>query len=121
MTIARTEYERLKAKTGEGASDGRGGGPTLPKPDAQRRVPAVAYLPASIARQLTRDRKAAGLSQVVLGKRASVRRETISNIESGTHTVSVCIVESIERAMESHRRGKVKMAGGREKSRRQAG
>lgn len=115
VTIRRAEYERLLAKAGE---DLPGDGPALPKPDARGHMPAVEYLRASIARELIRDRRAAGLSQVELGKLAGVRQETISRIESGKHTVSPRVMESIERALVRHaqkrnRRGQPKRQNAR--------
>ena len=47
---------------------------------------AAAYILASIAREVLADRKAAGLSQQELARRAGIRQETLSRIESGKHT-----------------------------------
>jgi transcriptional regulator with XRE-family HTH domain len=79
-------------------------------------VPAVEYIRASIARELIRDRKAAGLSQSELGKLAGVRQETISRVESGKHTVSPRVMASIERALLSRQ-----AATGRRKGKRTRG
>lgn len=98
VTIGRREYERLLAKAGEA---GEGDGPPLPKPDGQGNVPAVDFLRASIGREIVRRRKAAKLSQQELADLSGVRQETISRLESGKHTVSVRVMESIERALSS--------------------
>lgn len=101
VTIRRAEYERLLAMAGKAIPDDQG--PPLPKPDAQGNFPAVTYVRASIARELIRRRKAAGLTQTALSDLAGVRQETISRIESGKHTVSQRIMQRIEQALESRR------------------
>jgi len=73
--------------------------PTLPKADAKGRFPAIEYARASIARSLICDRKAAGLSQQALAKRAGIRQETLSRIESGKHTPTVATLKKIEHAL----------------------
>ena len=93
ITIRRAEYERLLAKAGESIE---GDGPVLPQPDAQGNFPAVEYLRASIARELIRRRRAAGLTQTQLAQLSGVRQETISRIESGTRTPSERVMASIE-------------------------
>ena len=100
VTIRRAEYERLLARAGEAVE---GDGPALPEPDKRGHVPAVDYLRASIARELIRRRKAAGLTQTELAGAAGVRQETISRIESGKHTVSGRVMASLERALASRR------------------
>lgn len=102
VTIGRAEYERLLAKAGEAVprgGDENADGPALPKPDAAGNFPAVEYVRASIARELIRRRSAAGLSQRELADLAGVRRETVSRIESGKHTVGERVMARIERAL----------------------
>jgi DNA-binding XRE family transcriptional regulator len=81
------EYERLAAL------------PPLPPVAADGTSNAIDYARASIARQLISDRHNAGLSQYELARRAGVRQETISRIESGKHTASVRTVEKLDRAI----------------------
>lgn len=75
-------------------------GPALPRPDARGTFPAVQHIRASIAREVIRRRRAAGLSQTALAELAGVRQETISNIETARHTVSAPVMAKIERALE---------------------
>jgi ribosome-binding protein aMBF1 (putative translation factor) len=101
VTLPRAEYERLLAKAGEEIA---GDGPALPRPNAQGNVPAVEYIRASIAREIIRRRRAAGLTQTQLADRAGVRQETISRLESGKHTVSERVMAKIERALNRPKR-----------------
>jgi predicted transcriptional regulator len=57
----------------------------------------------SIARDLVRSRKGAGLSQQQLSKLAGIRQETLSRIESGKHTATLKTVEKIESALKRAR------------------
>jgi DNA-binding XRE family transcriptional regulator len=117
VTLRRAEYERLLAKAGEKVG---GEGPPLPEADAQGNFPAVDYLRASIARELVRRRKAAGLSQTELAERAGVRQETISRLESGKHTVSERVMAGIELALLSHRPSPGKRTSGKQPARRRS-
>ncbi len=62
--------------------------------------PAVAFARVSIARSIIRDRQAAGLSQQELARRAGVRQETVSRIESGKHSPTVRTVEKVDRVLQ---------------------
>ena len=73
--------------------------PPLPPADEHGNRPAVAFARASIARSIVQERRAAGLSQEELARRAGLRQETISRIESGKHSPTVRTVERIDRAL----------------------
>jgi ribosome-binding protein aMBF1 (putative translation factor) len=73
--------------------------PPLPKPDEEGNVPALAYVRASVARDIIRERKALGLTQEQLAKLSGVRQETICRLETGLHSPTVRTVEKIERAL----------------------
>jgi len=73
--------------------------PALPKPDAEGNVPAIQFARATIARDIIRDRVAAGLSQKELARLARIRVETLCRVETGKHTPSVETVQSIDRVL----------------------
>jgi predicted transcriptional regulator len=59
----------------------------------------VEYARISLARDIIRDRRAAGLTQMELAKLAGTRQETISRLESGKYTPSVKLVDRIDRVL----------------------
>jgi HTH-type transcriptional regulator / antitoxin HipB len=65
---------------------------------ANGRRPAAAYILASIGREIVADRKAAGLTQDQLAKRAGIRQEALSRIESGKQTLTLSTLKRIDRA-----------------------
>jgi predicted transcriptional regulator len=73
--------------------------PPLPKPDKHGNFPAIEYARVSLARDIIRDRRAAGLTQQELAKLAGTRQETISRVESGKYTASAKLVDRIDRAL----------------------
>ena len=73
--------------------------PPLPPRNRSGRRPAAAYILASIAREIVADRKAAGLTQQELARRAGIRQETLSRIESGKHTPTLATLKKIERGL----------------------
>lgn len=73
--------------------------PPLPPRNRSSRRPAAAYILASIAREILADHKAAGLTQQELAKRAGIRQETLSRIESGRHTPTLRTLRKIDRAL----------------------
>lgn len=93
------EYERLCACAAETVPLADDDLPPLPKPDKQGNFPAVEYARASLARDIIRDRRAAGLTQLELASLAGTRQETISRIESGKYTASVKLIDRIDRAL----------------------
>ncbi|OYV96725.1 MAG: hypothetical protein B7Z73_00225 [Planctomycetia bacterium 21-64-5] len=93
------EYDRLCAKASESVPVTDDGLPRLPKPDKQGRFPAVEYARVSLARDVIRDRRAAGLTQQDLASLAGTRQETISRIERGSYTASHKTIDRIDRAL----------------------
>jgi len=99
VLLPEAEYDRLCAKASESVPITDDGLPPLPKPDKQGRFPAVEYARVSLARDVIRDRRAAGLTQQDLASLAGTRQETISRIESGSYTASHKTIDRIDRAL----------------------
>src|SRR5438128_1532176 len=59
--------------------------PPLPPRNRSGRRPAAAYILTSIARELVAEHKAAGLTRSELAKRAGIREQTLTRIESAEH------------------------------------
>jgi DNA-binding XRE family transcriptional regulator len=93
------EYERLCSRASESVPLNDDDLPPLPKPDKRGNFPAVEYARISLARDIIRDRRAAGITQQELAKLAGTRQETISRIESAKYTASVKLVDRIDRAL----------------------
>ncbi len=108
VLLPKIEYERLCREAGEALAADDEGLPPLPKPDKSGRIPALEYARVSLARDLIRDRKRAGLSQQKLAELAGVRQETISRIETGKHTASPKTVDNIMKVIESRKKRKGK-------------
>jgi len=67
--------------------------------DTDRYVPALEYIQATIARDIVRERKAAGLTQEELARLSGVPQETVCRLEKGLHSPTVRTVEKIDRAL----------------------
>ncbi len=92
VVLPEREYLRLRE-----ASEPRE--PELPLPDAQGNYPAVETMKAMIARDIIRHRRALGLSQAELARRAGIRVETLNRVERGKFAPSVRTVGAIDRAL----------------------
>ena len=90
------EYKRLRANAGT-----EGPWPALPRPDAEGNLPAVDYARASLARKIIKARRAAGLTQAALARRAAIRPETLNRIERGKTTPDTATIAKIERALKA--------------------
>lgn len=99
VLLPEAEYDRLCAKASETVPVIDDDLPPLPKPDREGRFPAVEYARVSLARDIIRDRRAAGLTQQELATLAGTRQETISRIESGNYTASHRTIDRIDRAL----------------------
>jgi DNA-binding XRE family transcriptional regulator len=74
--------------------------PSYPPADAEGKRPALESATVSIARTIIRQRKAAGLTQEELARRAGVRQETICRLESGKYSPTVRTIDKIDRALQ---------------------
>lgn len=75
--------------------------PALPLPDPNGRFPALEYARISLARDIVRDRRAAGLTQQEPAELAATLQETISRLENGKHTASLKLVDKIDRVLQA--------------------
>lgn len=100
VLLPEAEYDRLCAKASETVPVTDDDLPPLPEPDRHGRFPAVEYARVSLARDIIRDRRAAGLTQQELAALAGTRQETISRIERGNYTASHKLIDRIDRALQ---------------------
>jgi DNA-binding XRE family transcriptional regulator len=91
VIVPEADYRELVGQTWE---------PPLPQPDVAGNYPAVEAARVLLARKIIRRRRAAGLSQAELAKRAGVRAETLSRLEHAKHSPNVATVDKIVRALE---------------------
>lgn len=96
VILSESQYRRLRGRLGDPETDE----PELPAPDARGRYPAVETVRALLARKIVRRRKAVGLTQGELAKRAGVRVETVNRLERAKHSASVVTVDKLVRALE---------------------
>jgi DNA-binding XRE family transcriptional regulator len=74
----------------------------LPRfPDAlpDGNYPATEALRIGLARRIIRDRRAVGLTQVELARRAGIAAETLNRIEKGRLTPTIATMAKIDRAL----------------------
>jgi DNA-binding XRE family transcriptional regulator len=73
--------------------------PVLPLPDADGNYAALEALDVIVARHIIRRRRAAGWTQAELARRAGVRPETLSRLETGKHAPNVATVDKLDQAL----------------------
>jgi DNA-binding XRE family transcriptional regulator len=100
VVLPEEDYLRLVDRVCE---QGGPGWEMLPAMDSHEHLDAVDWARASLARKIIRRRRAAGLTQVELSRRAGVRPETLNRVEKGRTTPSVATIAKLERALESAR------------------
>jgi len=91
VILPEADYRQLVEETWE---------PSLPSPDVRGNYPAVEAARVLLARKIIRRRRAIGLTQAVLAKRAGVRAETLSRLEHAKHSPNVATVDKIVRTLE---------------------
>jgi len=94
VLVPEKEYERLV----------EGNPPPLPPKNSRGNFPAIAATDALIAKGLVRDRKAAGLTQRELARRAGIRVETLNRAERGAVVPDVRTLRKVEKALNTLRR-----------------
>jgi DNA-binding XRE family transcriptional regulator len=116
VLIEESEYEHLCARASEAVPTSEAGLPPLPAADKQGRFPAIEYARISLARDMIRDRRAAGLTQHELADLAGTRQETVSRIESGKYTASVKLIDRIDGVLQTALKARARKAGKRKAS-----
>jgi len=108
VAIEEAEFRRLErlARRAENPSL-----PSFPPADAKGNVPAFEYMQVSIARDIIKERRALGLSQLQLAELAGLRQETLSRLESGKHSPTVRTVDKIDRVLKQYAKSKSKRRG----------
>ncbi len=114
VILPAAEYERLRARSRLPAEE-ETEGPPLPEPDARGRFPAIAYARASLARKIIRRRRALGISQSELARRAGLRVETLNRLEKAHTTPTLVTVDKIDRALRNAEAAQppARLAGGK--------
>lgn len=120
VLIPESDYQRLCAQAGEEPTSRESELPSLPAADSAGRFPAVEYARVSLARDIIRDRRAAGLTQKELADLADTRQETISRIESGKYTASVKLIDKIDRVLQTKLKARARQIAKRKATRRSA-
>jgi len=78
--------------------------PAFPPTDADGNSPAIEFARVSIARQLITERRAAGLSQAELARRAGIRVETLSRLENAKHSADEATMKRIDGVLRTIKR-----------------
>jgi DNA-binding XRE family transcriptional regulator len=97
VILPETDYRQLVGETWE---------PPLPKADAEGNYPAVEAARVLLARKIIRRRRAAGLTQAELARRAGLRAETLSRLEHAKHSPNVATVDKIVRTLDAAEGGR---------------
>ena len=101
MTLNGEQYTAIPTATFERMVEKLGGQlPGLPRRNKRGHRPALETGRAILARKIIRSRIAAGWTQETLAKRAKVRVETISRLESGKHEPHRATLVRLEDAFE---------------------
>jgi DNA-binding XRE family transcriptional regulator len=96
VILPEIEYRRLKESKRGGGPEDEWGLPPLPAKLPNGNYPAVGYARAVTARDLIRTRRALGLSQAELAKRAGVRVEVLNRIERAKVNASPKVMEKLD-------------------------
>ena len=91
------DYQRLVSA--RSAADEDDDLPPMPPRRPNGDYPAIQAARVSIARDVIRSRRDAGLSQAELARRSGIRVETLNRIEKARVTPDVATMKKIERAL----------------------
>lgn len=96
VIVPEAEYRQLRRRAAR-TDDGL---PKFPAKLPSGNLPAVKALRAGLARKLIQRRRAAGLSQAEVARRAGIRGETLNRIEKAKVTADTATVAKIARVLE---------------------
>ncbi|HTW93367.1 MAG TPA: helix-turn-helix transcriptional regulator [Tepidisphaeraceae bacterium] len=96
VIVEERDFRRLERRA-EMADEGAL--PSLPKPLADGNYPAPDAMRINLARRLIRDRRAVGLTQAELARRAGMAPESLNRIEKGKLTPTMTTLQKIDRAL----------------------
>jgi DNA-binding XRE family transcriptional regulator len=82
--------------------------PALPKKLPNGNYPVEA-MRLGLARRLIRDRRAVGLTQIELARRAGIAAESLNRIEKGKLTPTMATMHKIDRALEAAEKAQSKL------------
>jgi ribosome-binding protein aMBF1 (putative translation factor) len=95
------DYQKLVSRSGskQAAREEDDSLPPMPSRRPNGDYPAIEAARVSIARDVIHSRKAVGLGQAELARRAGIRVETLNRIERAKVTADVATMKKIERAL----------------------
>ena len=93
VLIPESEYRRLTRRSAPAI-------PRMPAISADGTYPAAEAMRAMMARKIIAARKAVGLSQAALARKAGIRVETLNRLEKGKHTPDLATMAKINRALD---------------------
>jgi DNA-binding XRE family transcriptional regulator len=99
------DFRRMERRAG---MSGENGLPALPNPLPDGNYPGVEAMRVGLARRLIRDRRAVGLTQVELARRAGIAAESLNRIEKGKLTPTMATLQKIDRALEQAEKAQAK-------------
>jgi DNA-binding XRE family transcriptional regulator len=97
VLVEERDFRRLQRRAGMAEETGM---PALPDPLPDGNYPAEQAMRVGLARRLIRDRRAVGLTQVELARRAGIAAESLNRIEKGRLTPTMATLQKIDRALE---------------------
>lgn len=93
VLIPEAEYRRLTKRRAPAV-------PPLPALSADGTYPAAEAMRAMMARKIIAARKAVGLSQAALARKAGIRVETLNRLEKAKHTPDLATMSKINKALD---------------------
>src|SRR5271154_4284929 len=97
VILEERDFRRLERRAGMSDESDL---PPLPDPLPNGNYPGIEAMRVGLARRLIRDRRAVGLTQVELARRAGIAAESLNRIEKGKLTPTMATLQKIDRALE---------------------